>query len=127
MAFQFDTATRNAWATQIATDLAGGTLKVWSGTEPANCATSDPATGLLCTIVLPSPALTASAGVTTISGTWNANASASGTASFCRGYSSGGTCVIQGNVTTDFVINNTSITSGQPVTVTQFTLTMPGA
>lgn len=127
MAFQFDTTTRNDWASQIATDLSGGTLKFWAGTEPANCAAADPASGLLCTISLPSPALTASGGVTTIAGTWNANASASGTASFARGYSSGGICVIQGNVTTDFVLNNTSITAGQPVTVTTFTLTMPGA
>lgn len=127
MAFQFDTTTRNDWATQIATDLAGGTLKFWSGTEPANCAAANPGTGLLCTITLPNPCLTASGGVTTIAGTWQNNASASGAATFFRGYTSGGTCCIQGNVTTDLVLNNTNLTSGQPVTVTAFSLTMPGA
>lgn len=128
MALQFDTTTRNAWATQLVTDTSAGTLKFWSGTEPPNCGSADPGSGLLCTITLPNPALALSGGGTVvIQGTWNANASASGIATFFRIYNSGSTCVMQGNVTTDLVLNNTTLTSGQPVTVTQFTMVMPGA
>ena len=36
-------------------------------------------------------------------------------------------CHVQGNVTTDLVLNNTSITNGQTVTVTQFTVTAGNA
>jgi hypothetical protein len=38
-------------------------------------------------------------------------------------YDTGAVCHIQGNVTTDLVLNNTSIASGQTVTVTSFTVT----
>jgi hypothetical protein len=38
-------------------------------------------------------------------------------------YDSGGTCHIQGNVTSDLILNNTNIASGQTVTVTSFTVT----
>ena len=123
MAFQYGTTLRNNQVAQLqATVGTGGLLKIFSGTEPANCAAADP-TGLLCTISLPSTFLTSSGGVTTIAGTWSANASAAGTAATFRIYDSVPNCHIQGNTTTDLVLNNTNIASGQTITVTSFSVT----
>lgn len=127
MAFQFDTTTRNSMATNIANGWSAGTMKVWSGSEPANCAAVDPPTGTLCIITLPNPCLTVNSGAATLSGTWSNLASATGDASFVRVYDVSGNCRAQGNVTTDFIINNANVTAGQPVTVTAGVLTMPGA
>lgn len=98
------------------------TLKIFSGAEPGNVAASDPS-GLLCTISLPATCLTSSGGATGISGTWSANASAGGTAASFRMYDGALNAQIQGNVTTDLVLNNTNLASGQTVTVTTFTVT----
>jgi hypothetical protein len=127
MAFQYGTTLRNNQVAQLQTTVgASGTLKIFSGAEPANCAASDP-TGLLCTITLPATFLTSSAGVTTIAGSWSANASAAGTAASFRIYDSTPTCHIQGNCTSDLVLNNTNIASGQTVTVTSFSVTAGNA
>jgi hypothetical protein len=127
MAYQYGTTLRNNQVAQIqATVGTSGTLKIFSGSEPANCAAADP-TGLLATIALPAAFLTSSGGVTTIAGTWSVAASATGTAASFRMYDGSAVCHVQGNVTTDLVLNNTSITSGQTVTVTQFTVTAGNA
>jgi hypothetical protein len=42
-------------------------------------------------------------------------------------YDTGSVCHVQGNTTTDLVLNNESITSGQTVTVTQFSVTAGNA
>ena len=123
MTYQYGVTLRNNQVAQIqATIGASGTLKIFSGAEPANCAAADP-TGLLATIVLPAVFLTSSGGVTTIAGTWSVAASATGTAQSFRMYDGSSVCHVQGNVTTDLVLNNTSITTGQTVTVTQFSVT----
>ena len=127
MTYQYGVALRNNQVAQIqATVGASGTLKIFSGAEPANCAAADP-TGLLATITLPAAFLTSSGGVTTIAGTWSTSASGSGTAQSFRMYDGSSVCHVQGNVTTDLVLNNTSITSGQTVTVTQFSVTAGNA
>ncbi len=102
------------------------TLKIFSGSEPANVGASDP-TGLLVTINLPSTSLTASGGATAIAGTWSASASASGTAASFRMYDGAGNAQIQGNVSTDLVLNNTNIASGQTVTVNTFSVSAGNA
>lgn len=123
MALQFGSALRTNRVAQIqATIGTSGTLKIFSGAVPANCAASDPS-GLLATITLPSTFLTSTAGVTAIAGTWSATASATNTAASFRMYDGSSVCAVQGNVTTDLVLNNTSITSGQTVSVTQFNVT----
>jgi hypothetical protein len=124
MAFQYGVTLRNNQASQIQATIGGsGTLKIFSGAEPVNCAAVDPA-GLLATITLPATFLTSSGGVTTIAGTWSANASATGIAASFRMYDGSGVCQVQGNTTTDLVLNNTSVTLGQPVTVTSFIVTV---
>jgi hypothetical protein len=127
MAFQYGTTLRNNQVGQIQTTIgAAGNLKIFSGAEPANCAAADPA-GLLATIVLPATFLTSSGGVTTIAGSWTVAASGTGTAASFRMYDNSAVCHVQGNTTTDLVLNNTSITSGQTVTVTSFSVTAGNA
>jgi hypothetical protein len=127
MTFQYGTVLRNNQVSQIQTSIGGsGTLKIFSGAEPANCAAADP-TGLLCTITLPASFLTSSGGVTTIAGTWSAAATGTGTAASFRMYDGSSVCHVQGNTTTDLVLNNTSISTGQTVTVTSFTVTAGNA
>jgi hypothetical protein len=127
MAFQYGATLRNNQVGQIQATIGGsGTLKIFSGAEPANCAASDPS-GLLATIALPATFLTSSGGVTTIAGTWSVAASATGTAASFRMYDGSSVCHVQGNTTTDLVLNNTAITSGQTVTVTAFTVTAGNA
>ena len=127
MAYQLGTTLRTNQASQLQTTIGSSPiLKIWSGAEPSNCAASDP-TGLLCTITLPATFLTSSGGVATLAGTWAGTASATGTAATIRIYdSTGTTCHIQGNAT-DFGVSPTSITSGQPVSVTSFVHTMGNA
>jgi hypothetical protein len=127
MAFQYGATLRNNQVSQIQTTIGGsGTLKIFSGAEPANCAAADPA-GLLATITLPASFLTSSGGVTTIAGSWSVAASATGTAASFRMYDGSSVCHVQGNTTADLVLNNQSITSGQTVTVTSFTVTAGNA
>lgn len=123
MAFQYGTTLRNNQVSQIQTTIgATGNLKIFSGAEPANCAAADP-TGLLATIVLPATFLTSSGGITTIAGTWSVAATGTGTAQCFRMYDGSSVCHVQGNTTTDLVLNNQSIASGQTVQVTSFSVT----
>ena len=127
MTFQYGAALRNNQVSQIQTTVgSAGTLKIFSGAEPANCAAADPA-GLLATIALPATFLTSSGGVTTIAGTWSVAASGTGTAQSFRMYDGSSVCHVQGNTTTDMVLNNTSIAAGQTVTVTSFAVTAGNA
>ena len=127
MTYQYGVTLRNNQVAQIQSTIgASGALKIFSGAEPANCAAADP-TGLLATITLPASFLTSSGGVTTIAGTWSAAASATGTAATFRMYDGSSVCHVQGNTTADLVLNNTSITSGQTVSVTSFTVTAGNA
>lgn len=127
MALQFSSALRNArvscLGTASVTPVSLTTLKVFQGSEPANCAAADPAT-LLATITLPGPPyLTFASGVSTLTGTWSATASGTGTAGCFRMYDTGGTCHVQGAINADLALNNTSIASGQTVSVTSFSVT----
>jgi len=127
MTFRYGATLRNNQASQIQTTVGGsGLLKIFSGAEPANCAAADPS-GLLATIALPATFLTSAAGVTTIAGSWSVAASGAGTAACFRIYDGSAVCHLQGNVTTDLVLNNTSIAIGQTVTVTAFTVTAGNA
>lgn len=131
MALQFSTTCRNDMLNQFDTVLgASGTLIICSGTIPANCGTAGGTT--LCTITLNATAFaSASAGAVVMNGlTLSGTAGATGTASFFRLLDGSSVCHMQGTVGTsgtDMIINNTSITNGQTVQVTGFTVTAPGA
>lgn len=131
MSLQFSAADRTAFAAQLATAVAGGTITFFSDTEPANCAASDPS-GPLATGTLPTPALSASAGVASLTGTWNATGTNAGNAASFRIYDSTGTCRIQGSVTAtggggDMTLNNISIAATQVVNVATFQITFGNA
>jgi len=133
MAFQFSTSARNAALDAIETTIgAAPTLEIRTGAAPANCAAA--ATGtVLATLALPSDWLAAAAsGQKTLLGTWqDASADAGGTAGHFR-INAGATCHIQGSITAtggggDMTLDNVSISAGQQVNVTSFTLTAGGA
>jgi hypothetical protein len=52
---------------------------------------------------------------------------AGGTAASFRMYDSSNNCHVQGNCSSDLVLNNTNIASGQTVTVTSFAVTAGNA
>lgn len=133
MAFQFSVAARNAAIDAIETTIGTApTLEIRSGAAPADCATADSGT-LLASMTLPSDWLDAGdAGQKSLLGTWqDTSADATGTAGHFR-IKASTTCHIQGSVTAtggggDMTLDNTSITSGQSVTVTSFDLNAGGA
>jgi hypothetical protein len=131
MAVQLSVAVRNARLDAIETNIGtSAVLRIRTGAPPANCGTADSGS-VLATLNLPSDWMAAaSSGSKALSGTWqDLTADATGTAAHFRVYDSGGTvCGIQGTVTAtggggDMTLDNTSIASGQQVTVTTFTLT----
>lgn len=135
MAFQFSTTARNAALDAIETAIGtSAVLKIRTGTVPADCGTADAGT-VLATLTLPSDWLAAaSGGSKSKSGTWeDTSADATGTAGHFRIYASDGTTVhMQGTITAtggggDMTLDNTSIASGQQVTITSFTLSAGGA
>ncbi len=131
MAVNLSTTVRNARLDAIETAISTAPLlRIYSGTKPTAC--SDAATGtLLAEMTLPSDWLAAASGGSKAkSGTWSdASANAAGTAGYYRIYDAAGTnCHAQGTVTAtggggDMTLDNTSIASGQVVTITSFTLT----
>ena len=128
MAYQEGVAIRNAQLSAKATAIgASGTLKIFTGAEPANCAAADPA-GLLCTIALPaSPFAAPSAGSMAKASVWSVAAAATGTAASFRIYDGSAVCHMQGAIPADMTLDNTSIATGQTVTVNTFTLTAGNA
>lgn len=135
MALQYSVAVRNAQLDAFETAVgASAVLKIRTGAQPSTCATADSGT-VLATPSLPSDWMAAaSSGSKALSGTWqDASADATGTAAHFRIYASDGTtCHAQGTVTAtggggDMTLDNTSITSGQSVTITSFTLTAGNA
>lgn len=128
MAIQLSVSARNARLDAIETTVGtSANLYIRTGSAPADCATADSGS-LLATLALPSDWMAAaSSGSKAKSGTWSVAASGTGTAAHFRIKDSGGsTCHLQGTVGTsgtDMIIDNTSIASGQTVTVSTFTLT----
>jgi hypothetical protein len=133
MAFQFSIAARNAALDSIETAIGvSPTLEIRSGTVPASCADADSGT-VLATMALPSDWLAAASdGVKSLSGTWqDISADATGTAGHFR-IKASTTCHIQGTVTItagggDMTLDNTSIATGQQITITAFSITAGGA
>lgn len=134
MAAQFSDRIRNAWLDSNETVTgASPKLRIYTGSTPANCAAS--ATGtLLAEITCPSDWMAAASGGTKVlAGSWTVAASADGIAGYYRLYDSAGTnCDEQGSITAtggggDMTLDNTSIASGQTVTITGKTLTAGGA
>ena len=134
MPIQYSTAVRNAMLDAFeSTTGTSARLRILTGSAPANCAAAQTGT-LLVEITLPSDWMSAaSGGVKALLGTWQGTASAAGTAGYYRILDSAGTtCHEQGTVTAtggggDMTLDNTSIASGQTVTITTFSRTAPNA
>ncbi len=102
-------------------------LRIYSGTKPANPDTAIAGT-LLVELTGNATAFgTEAAGVLTASAIANGTAVATGTASHYRLFQSNGTTpVLDGTVgtaTSDLILDNTSIATGQVVSVSSFTIT----
>lgn len=126
MALAYSTAIRNAMLDAI-TSAAGGSaiLDIYDGSRPA---TGGTATTSLATLTCNATfAAGASSAVLTLNSiTQDSSANATGTATWFRIKTSGGTFCIDGSVGTsgsDLNLTTTSIVSTQPVSVTSFTIT----
>ncbi len=126
MALAYSTALRNARLDAITTAIGtSGLLRIYDGTRPASGGT---ATTLLAQLALSATAApAASGGVLTFNAiTQDSSADATGTATWFRIVTSGGTFVIDGSVSTsgsDLNLVSTSIVATQPVSVTSATIT----
>ena len=126
MALAYATTLRNAMLDEI-TAAAGSNalIRIYDGSRPA---TGGAATTLLAELTCNATfAAAASSGVLTLNSiTQDSSANATGTATWFRLVTSGGTFVLDGNVGTsgsDLNLTTTSIVSGQPVSITSFTIT----
>lgn len=133
MAISYATTLRNARLDQVNTAMNAGAgaamLRIYDGTRPA---TGGTATTLLAELTFTDPAAgSAASGALTASAiTQDASANATGTATWFRVVDSAGTFVMDGNVGTsgsDLNLTTTSITSGQPVSVSSFVITEANA
>lgn len=126
MALAYSTTLRNARLDAITTAVgSSGKLRIYDGTRPA---TGGTATTLLAELTLNATfAPGASSGVLTLNAiTSDTSADATGTATWFRLTTSGGTAVVDGNVGTsgsDLNLNTTSIVAAATVAVTSFTIT----
>lgn len=133
MTIGMSTNLRNARADAITTFAGNGALlRLYDGTRPS---TGGTATTLLAELTCGTPfAASASGGVLTLGSiTQDSAANAAGNATWFRLVKSDGTThVMDGSVTAtggggDMELVTTSITTGQPVQVTSFTITEGGA
>lgn len=128
MATEIDTDVRNVALDAIADEFDGGTLKIYSGAQPAS--PNDAASGtLLATITLPTPAFgAAAAGSVAKNGTWqDTSADASGTAGWARLESADGVHRIDADVgegAGSISLDDTAIVAGGTVTVSSFSINL---
>lgn len=126
MALAYSTAIRNAMLDEITAAVgASGFLRIYDGTRPASGGT---ATTLLAELTGNATfAAAASGGVLTLNSiTQDSSANATGTATWFRWVTSGGTFCVDGNVGTsgsDLNLTTTSIVATQPVSVSSWTIT----
>jgi hypothetical protein len=128
------TAARSAAADAVTALIgASGLLRIYEGAVPATAqAALGGGNNVLAELPLSADAFAdAVAGVSTANAiTSDSSADKSGTATFFRVLTSGGTCVMQGSVGTsgcDLNLSTTSIVLGGTVTVTSLTYTQAGS
>jgi hypothetical protein len=130
MAIKYDTTTRNAMLDALNTRIGtSAKVRIYNGTRPANVGTAITSQTMLVELTCNATAFAAAAasGVLTANAISNGTAAATGTASWSRVFQSNGTTAIaDADVATsgsDLNLNNTSIATGQTVSVTSFTIT----
>lgn len=133
MTLSYITALRNAKLDAITAAIGNaGLLRIYDGTPPASANAALSGNTLLAELTCGTPfAPSAASGVLTPNSvTGDSSANATGTASFFRVVTSGGTVQLQGTVGTsgaDLNLNTVSIVSGATVNVTSWTITAGNA
>jgi hypothetical protein len=131
MTVQLSVTVRNARLDAIETAVGvSAKLQIWSGTKPVNCAAASTGTKLLDDSLVSDWAANASGGSKNFNGI---PIGGTGIAAGMAGYfrltdTTGATCHMQGTVTAtgdggDMTIDDVSITNGQTVNITSFTMT----
>ena len=129
MALGIVATTRNNMLDEITADIgASGLLRIYDGTQPA---TGGAETTKLAELALSATAGSTSGGVLTLGAiSDDASADATGTATWFRLCTSGGTAVVDGTVGTsgaDLNFDSVSFVSGGTVSVSSFTITAGNA
>lgn len=124
---KYSNGTRNAQQNGLITYAGSNALiNIYAGSQPANANTAISGQTLLVTLTVSGSFGTDSNGTITLSSVANGTAVATGTASFFRITQSDGTTVVMdGSVATsdaDLVLNNTSIATGQVVSISAGTI-----
>jgi hypothetical protein len=122
-------AVANAMIGIIGSNVNNGFIKIYDGTQPTNGGDAITTQNLIATLPLNSTAFgAASNGVMAANAIGPAVAAFSSTAIWYRLTDSGGTFMIDGSVGTsgcDLNLNTVTITSGDTVAVTSFSITQP--
>lgn len=130
MAEKLSTTLANQVADNLYDTFNAGTLKLYTGSQPAS-ADDAPSGTLLVTITLPNPAFAAaSGGAKAKSGTWSGTGASAGSAGWCRFENSATGKKLDGSVTAtggggEIELDNVSIAVGQTVTISTGTGTQP--
>jgi hypothetical protein len=124
---KYSNGTRNAQQQGLITYAGSGALiNIYAGSQPANANTAISGQTLLVTLTVTGAFGTDSNGTITLSSVANGTAVATNTATFFRITKSDGTTVVMdGSVATsdaDLVLNNTSIATGQVVSISAGTI-----
>ena len=124
---KYSNGTRNAQQNGLITYAdTGALINIYAGSQPANANTAIVGQTLLVTLTVTGSFGTDSNGTITLSTVTNGTAVATGTASFFRITQSDNTTVVMdGSVATsdaDLVLNNTSIATGQVVSISAGTI-----
>lgn len=129
MTVQFSVAIRNARLDTIETSIGtGAKVEIRTGSPPATCAAASTGTLLVSYTLASDWMASASSGTKAFSSTpISGTASNNGTAGYYRVLDNAGTtCHMQGTVGTsgaDMTIDNTSISNGQAINITSWSLT----
>jgi hypothetical protein len=104
----------------------GALIKIYNGTQPANANTAISTQTLLVSLPVSGSFGTDSNGTITIGSVTSGTAVATATADFFRIFKSDGTTVVMdgsvGTSGTDMILDNTSIATGQTVSITSGTI-----
>lgn len=124
---KYSNGTRSAQQNGLITYAGSGCLiSIYQGAQPANANTAISGQTLLVTLTVSGSFGTDSNGTITLSAVTNGTAVATGTGQFFRIFKSDGTTVVMdGSVATsdaDLVLNNTSIATGQVVSISAGTI-----
>lgn len=111
---------------------AAGRLRIYKGVKPVVKGTAPPGADLLADIPLVFPVGVVATGTLTFTVPFDANASASGVATFFYIEDNAGVFVLDGDVGVamsgaQLILNSTSLVAGKQVEIVSFTVTLGGA